>query len=229
MRPAAGAPGSLETRWIVWQLLDSAFPTGGFAHSAGLEAAWQQGEVTDAASLRAFLEAALWQTGYGTLPFVTAAHRDPDRFAALDELNDVFLINPVANRASRVQGRALAASAARVWPGPALEAFEAAARDACAHVGPVTGVVFRRLGVPLASVQPMVLYAAARAVCAAAVRLGLAGSYEAQRLQTAGRVAAAGVLARCGDLDVACAAQAAPLIDLVQAGHDRLYSRLFQS
>ena len=28
-----------------WQLADSAFPAGGFAHSSGLEAAWQQGEV----------------------------------------------------------------------------------------------------------------------------------------------------------------------------------------
>ena len=31
--------------WMVLQLADSAFPTGGFAHSAGLEAAAQAGEI----------------------------------------------------------------------------------------------------------------------------------------------------------------------------------------
>ena len=33
--------------WLTWQVVDSAFPTGAFAHSFGLESAWQQGEVED--------------------------------------------------------------------------------------------------------------------------------------------------------------------------------------
>jgi urease accessory protein len=35
--------------WLLWQLADSAFPTGGFAHSGGLEAAWQHGEIRNSA------------------------------------------------------------------------------------------------------------------------------------------------------------------------------------
>ena len=35
--------------------------------------------------------------------------------------------------------------------------------------------------------------------------------------------------ARCADLDEKDVVQTAPVIDLLQAGHDRLYSRLFQS
>ena len=58
------------------QLADSAFPTGGFAHSWGLEAAWQAGEL-DAGSLPPLLRQLLWQTAYGTLPIVTAAYDHP--------------------------------------------------------------------------------------------------------------------------------------------------------
>ena len=51
------------TSLLVLQLADSAFPTGGFAHSAGLEAAAQLGEIEGPAGLRAFAEEALWQAG----------------------------------------------------------------------------------------------------------------------------------------------------------------------
>src|SRR3979409_495092 len=91
--------------WLVWQLVDSAFPAGGFAHSYGLEAAWQQGEV-NAASLPAFVRDAIAPAGASGLPFVMAGFDDPDSLFVIDERCDAFLRNPVANRASRVQGRA---------------------------------------------------------------------------------------------------------------------------
>jgi urease accessory protein len=66
-------------------------------------------------------------------------------------------------------------------------------------------------------------------VLSAAVRLGIVGSYEAQQMQQACGPWLERVAADCADLRVGDLAQTAPLIDLVQAGHDRLYSRLFQS
>src|SRR5260221_11759540 len=59
--------------WLLWQLADSAFPTGGFAHSLGLEAAWQHGEVRNRTELVSFIEAGLQQLGHAALPLVTAA------------------------------------------------------------------------------------------------------------------------------------------------------------
>jgi urease accessory protein len=217
------------SNWLAWQLVDSAFPTGGFAHSWGLEAAWQQGEIADRDALWRFVQAALLQTGHGVLPLVTAAHRAPERLLELDALADAFLTNAVANRASRVQGRTLHASASRIWPEASLERWTGPAWAGRSHVGPMTGVVLRVVGLPLATAQRLVLFAAARGVLSAAVRLGVAGSYQAQQLQHDCGPVAEWVLGRCGGLDVDDLAQTAPLADILQGAHDRLYSRLFQS
>jgi urease accessory protein len=215
--------------WLVWQVLDSAFPTGGFAHSSGLEAAWQGGEVPNVDALTCFVRDALHQAGHASLPLLTAAHRDPARLAELDHLADVFLTNVVANRASRVQGRALLTTCARVWPSSSLQAIESAHRDRCGHCAPLTGVVLRALGLSLSAAQRLFLYTTSRGVLAAAVRLGIAGSYDAQRVQFACGPVLDAVLDRCGHLDDRALAQTAPVLDLLQASHDRLYSRLFQS
>src|ERR1035438_3474442 len=91
--------------WKILQLADSSFPTGGFAHSAGLEAALQHGEVQNIDEFESFLAQSLWQTGFGSLPLVNASYTNPDRLTQWDDTCDVFLSNHVANRASRVQGR----------------------------------------------------------------------------------------------------------------------------
>jgi urease accessory protein len=215
--------------WLTWQVVDSAFPTGSFAHSWGLESAWQHGEVDGPAALRQFLEASVHQAGYAALPLVNAAFDAPEKLELLDDLAEVFLINVVANRASRVQGRTLAATAARVWPTPGLERLEIRVQATYAHGAPVSGAVFKTLGLSRESTQRVVLYGVAKGVLSAAVRLGIVGSYEAQRIQQTCGPWLDRVAAECADLSAADLAQTAPLIDMLQGGHDRLYSRLFQS
>lgn len=215
--------------WLTWQIVDSAFPTGVFAHSWGLEAAWQQGEVDDLDRLRAFLEASIQQTGYASLPLVNDAYRSPEQLEAFDALAEAFLLNAVANRASRIQGRTLLATAGRIWPSAALAALQARADATCAHVAPLSGATFHAIGLPLATAQKVVLYGTVRGVLSAAVRLGIAGSFEAQRMQYECSRWLNRIADRCSALSIDDLAQTAPLLDLLQAGHDRLYSRLFQS
>jgi urease accessory protein len=227
--PPSPEPSPPVPEALVWQLVDSAFPTGAFAHSLGLESAWHHGEVATRDDLRRFTEATILQAATGALPLVNAAHREPGRLAEWDARNDAFLANAVANRASRVQGRTLAASAARIWPSPALQAIQARCHQLFAHVAPITGVVFAALGIPLETTQRLVLYGAARGALSAAVRLGIAGSYDAQRLQSECADWSAQVLLRYRDSGPDDLAQSAPVLDVLQGAHDRLYSRLFQS
>jgi urease accessory protein len=212
-----------------WQLIDSAFPSGGFAHSLGLEAAYQAGEVGGERSLRQFLKDALLQAGYTVMPLMTSAHREPLRLGELDAIADAFLTNAVANRASRVQGRAFVAACARIWPSDGMRSIEAEARQLCGHQAPLMGAALRGLDLPLPTAQRMVLFQACRGVLAAAVRLGIVGPYRAQRLLHDSAPDIDVLLARCASLDVSSLAQPAPVLDLLQSAHDRLYSRLFQS
>jgi urease accessory protein len=209
--------------WLLWQLADSAFPTGGFAHSSGLEAAWQHGGVRHAAELSSFAKTNLWQMGRGTLPFTMAAHDEPARLCELDRHFEAFQSNHVAKRASRLQGQALLASAGRIYGPLSL------ARPQHGHFAPVFGAVTRVLGLARSRTAQLFCFQHLRGVLSAAVRLGIAGPLEAQSLQHRLEATAREVLDYCQNLPVTEAAQTAPLLDLWQGTQDRLYSRLFQS
>lgn len=240
-RAAAGqdATAPATPDFLVWQLVDSAFPTGGFAHSSGLEAAWQHGEVRGRAELLSFVETSLEQLGHAALPFVTAAFDTPEKLAEFDRLCDVFTTNHVANRASRAQGRAFLTAVERIFlerRAPARLEDNGAAQRAdleigapFAHFAPVFGACLRKLKVGRETGTRMFIFNQLRAVLAAAVRLNIVGPMEAQILQHQLSSRAESVRQRCEHLPLDQIAQTAPLLDLWQGDQDRLYSRLFQS
>lgn len=216
--------------WLMWQLVDSAFPAGGFAHSFGLEAAWQQREV-DAASLPRFVRDAITQAGRGGVPYVTAAHDDPNAVAEIDAHCDAFLRNAVTNRASRVQGRAWLATVERSFPRPEVLALCGAVRgqSGARHFAPMVGATLKVLDVDRQAAARLFLFGVCRGTLSAAVRLGIVGTTEAQRLLAERADDLDRAFKSSQELTIDAAAQTAPIADLLQASHDRLYSRLFQS
>lgn len=217
--------------WLVWQLVDSSFPTGGFAHSGGLEAAWQQGEVASRTELISFLQAALRQSGRAALPFVTASWKEPGRLADWDELFDAFTSNHVANRASRAQGKAFLAAIVRVFDLHLVPRQCGADSGQCSpgHWPIVFGATLRRLGVDHFKTLRLFCFHNLRGPLAAAVRLNIIGPLEAQRVQRELAGDAEAILRECAKLNLESIAQTEPLLDLWQGAQDRLYSRLFQS
>jgi urease accessory protein len=212
-----------EDDWICWQLTDSAFPAGGFAHSAGLEAIWQHGEARNRAELAGLLETSLWQFGHGILPFFSAAHDEPGQLGALDQHCDAFLTNHVANRASRLQGRAFLSSAEKIFHGPPI------GPPPCGHLAPVFGAATRSLGLNRSRAARLFFFLHLRGLIGAAIRLGMVGPMEGQAMQCRLSPVAGEILTQCENLAVAEAAQTAPLLEIWQGTQDRLYSRLFQS
>jgi len=207
------------TSWIVLQLADSAFPTGGFTHSAGLEAHVQAGEL---ASLPAYCREHLDQLALGSLPLVATVHDDPARLAEVDAFARVTLWNHVPARASRAQGRALFDVAARSFGVAKPSGIDG-------HLAPAFGYVTRSLGVDRDEALASFLHLGLRGLLSAAVRLGCAGPSEAQALHLHLHPALEAALARGRSLTLSDVAQPSPLVELVQGTHDQLYSRLFQS
>jgi len=214
--------------FLLWQLADSAFPTGGFAHSAGLEAAWQQGEVRGRAELDSFVVASLRQLSRAVLPFVTAAHDESGRLAEFDELCEAFTTNQVANRSSRAQGRAFLTAWKRIFAeGIGPQVVDLA--PPFSHLAPAFGACLRQLKVPRETTSRLFFFNHLRSLFAAAVRLNIVGPMEAQVAQRELSTVAEPLLLRCEELTLDDLAQTSPLLDIWQGTHDRLYSRLFQS
>jgi urease accessory protein len=224
---------------VAWQIVDSAFPTGGFAHSGGLEAAARSGEV-NGESLRAYLHSSLVQQGYGLLPFVLRAHRSRDRLDDVDERCDAFLTNHVARAASARLGQALVSTAAAVFNREGLRALRDELRDRLrapptpggaipCHLAPAFGAVTASLGFSGDEAARLYLFVVLRDIASSAIRLGIVGPLAAHAvLHSLGseleRVAAE-VVERGPEEPF----QTAPLLDIVQSTHHRLYSKLFQS
>lgn len=218
--------------WILWQVVDSAFPTGGFAHSVGLEAAMQAGQVRDEEDLVDFSQTVLQQTSETVLPYVDAVYRSPESLTDADQHCDAFLVNPVANRASRAQGNGLIVAAGSAFPNEeSISELKRLARrdDWPSHAAPLYGVVFECLEIPLVDVRRSVLYVSLRTVLSAAIRLNIVGPLRSQALQQSLAADAERLLQRSPISDYRRVTQSAPVLDVWQSSHDRLYSRLFHS
>jgi urease accessory protein len=200
-------------------LSDGRTPTGGFAHSGGLEAA-----ALAPAEVPAFMRARLHTAALLDAAVAARACEGEDPLA-LDAAWAARTPAPATRDAARRQGRALLRLAARLWP-EAVESY--AATSATTPRCVVLGLAGRAAGMTPVAVAEVSLYDDAAAVAAAAPKLGAIDALEAAAW-LAGMAPLVATLAERAARNGALPAPATPLLDLrAQAHHDNP-RRLFVS
>jgi urease accessory protein len=97
-------------------LADGRLPSGGHAHSSGLEAAVASGRVRDVEDVGGFLRGRLATSGLVAAVFAAACCARTENWPALDHGLDARTPSPALRKASRAQGRALMRAGRAMWP-----------------------------------------------------------------------------------------------------------------
>lgn len=217
----ATPPMPIDPRLLtLTQWLSPAYPVGGFAYSHGLESAVRAGWVTDAGSLRDWLEDILTEgSGKADALWIRLAWHGETPAAELDALARAWQPARERLREADRQGAAFARVTAEVWR-----------LDLPPMLLPVAlGTAARQMGMAIEEVAALYLQSFAGNLVSAA-----------QRLMPLGQTAAQAVLAELAPVcaRVAADTEAQTLDDMVSCAflsdvaamkHETLEPRLFQS
>jgi urease accessory protein len=214
--------------------MSPAFPVGGFVYSHGLEWAQEMGDIHDADSLSAWL-GDLFAHGApvnDAILFVgmyrASAAADLAAMRVIAELG-VALANSAERRLETVtQGNAFLRAARAAWPCQAQERLAQVCEGDVAYPLAVAATAEGQ-GVALDLALPAFLSGMAANLVSAAVRLGVVGQTDGQRI-TASLLSVVTDLARASlDLTLDDLGGAAFRSDLAAMHHETQYTRLFRS
>jgi len=232
MNTTSHAPGSGIR---ILQLTDATFPLGGFAFSYGLESMAKLGRIKDLDGFGRYLRNVLTQVSRADIPFVNSAHACPE--GDYQTLVPVFqryhaaTMVPAVRRASAAQGKALLHIMQSVYPEHPFEEISRwlEAEKLVPHFAPTFGLTAGLLDLSRRHAASAYLYITVRDQISAAVRLGLLGPRDAQRALRQALDRVDGVVEQVIEMQYHEAYKIASVLEIAQARHQSLYSRLFQN
>ena len=239
----AATVSPLLGRLSLLQLTDSAFPSGRYALSYGLEAYAQAGLLTTPSDSRTLGRLLRDCIRFSVAPAdgvaLACAHRavapdgtiEVDLVVEADERLTAVKLPREAREASTRTGRALLRVAATAFDDALLRDYAALVeqghRDGNAAV--VFGLLSGRLDIPRLEAVAGELYAFSSGWTAAAVRLGLTDHSTAQRLLHSVREETAAAAFATLDRAVPDISACTPLLDVMVMQHEQAEVRLFAS
>jgi urease accessory protein len=219
-------------RLMAW--LSPAYPVGAFSYSSGIEWAVEAGDITDAATLRAWLAVMLGDGGgFCDAVFFAHAYRaieanDDAALRAAAELAAAFVLSKERFLETTAQGRAFLDATRAAWPCPSLERLEGVWN------GPVAlpiavGVACAGHGIAREPALQAFLHALVANWISAGVRLIPLGQTDGQRVLAALEPAVAAAAARALKTPLDEIGSCAFRADLAGMRHETQYTRLFRS
>lgn len=232
-QPDAMADPRALVRLLGW--LSPGFPVGGFAYSHGLENAYDQGVVTNGDSLGQWLEGLIeFGTARSDAALLAIASRaiadgDGSTLVAVADLAATLFGAPELERESLQQGNAFWRTIEASWPHPELARVTTRLPVGRVAYPIAIGVASAIHGIATLPACSAYLHAFAASGVSSALRLGMIGQTEGQRIlrRCEPIVLAAARAARLDRLeDVGAAAFA---VDLCSLRHETQTTRLFRS
>lgn len=233
-----GAPPvstQVSTQALLMMWLSPGFPVGAYAYSHGLEWAAESGLVTDRTSLESWLACLLSHGSVrNDLILIAESWRaaaspfDAARVANANALALALQPSPERRLEQTAQGRAFLDAVRAAFPCPAIAHLDALRLDEIAYCVAL-GVAGAGHAIAMHDLLPAVALAFCQAQVSAAIRLGITGQTDGQRILAALQPAiqaTAATAARLGPDDVGSAVWSADLASLL---HETQYTRLFRT
>ena len=232
---AAEAPvpdASSHLTLIAW--LSPTYPVGAYAYSHGLEWAAEAGDITDEASLGAWL-GDLLEHGIGRIDpvLLAAAHRAATAgdVAGLSAANDLALAlapSQELHLETRQQGRSFLDATLAAWPSPRLSELAAPMRDDIAYPVAV-GLAAGAHSLPLPAAAEIYLLALVQNFVSAALRLAPIGQAAGARVLAKLAPGLARLAREALERSLDDIGSATFRADLGSFLHETQYTRLFRS
>lgn len=245
MGPLVGGdtPTSLAAGLAAMQLLDSAAPTGAFAHSFGFETYMEEGAIDSPDSFAAWLHSyILNQLLYNDAIAIRLVYRAQsfEDVADLDRLLVALTLPSQIVKANQAMGKRLLRIAAANYGSAEATANENSswlrAYDEQVGQGRLTGhpaiawaVVACQLGIPVEAAVSHFLYATAISLTQNAVRAVPLGQDAGQRVERRAQVWILEATERSRSLGLADLGATVPGLEIAQMRHERQRARLFMS